>query len=405
MLRKIHSLAGLIAALLVILLGVTGAVLSVYPAMDRFGTTIPSRLSVAELAGRAAAHYPKIEQIERTPSGSIIVYYQTDSGPGADRIDPLTGARIAAYAPPGFSRWVKQLHRSLFLDTAGRAATGITAVFMLVLCVSGILLLVKRVGGWRQLVRPLHGNFSQRWHAEVGRTVVFGLLLSALTGTYMSAATFGLVSDGMQDEPDFPAATSGGPPTPAARLPALVATDLADLRELVFPLPGDPAGVYTLRTAHGDGYVDQSNGALLVHRAHSGTRNLYELIYQLHTGAGLWWLGLLLGICALGVVWLAATGAIVWWQRQRARPRIAGNSPAQSAETLILVGSENNSTWGFARVLHDALRKAGHRVHTAPMNQAPFQNSPAGLLFILTATYGDGDAPASANQFLAQLAR
>jgi hypothetical protein len=29
--------------------------------------------------------------------------------------------------------------------------------------------------------------------------------------------------------------------------------------------------------------------------AHDSTRALYELIYQLHTGQGLWWLGLLPG--------------------------------------------------------------------------------------------------------------
>jgi sulfite reductase (NADPH) flavoprotein alpha-component len=405
MLRKIHSLPGLISALVVMLMGITGAVLSVDPAMDRLGTSIPAHLSAAELASRVVAHYPGVQQLQRTPSGSLIVYFQGDSGAGADRIDPLNGSRIEPYAPSAFSRWVKQLHRSLLLDTVGRVASGVTALAMLMLCVSGILLLVKRVGGWRQLARPLHGSRSQRWHAKVGRIAVFGLLLSALTGTYMSAATFSLVSDGMQNEPDFPAATSGGPPAPAARLPALVATDLKDLRELVFPAPGDLAAVYTLRTAQGDGYVDQSSGALLAYRAHSGTREAYELVYQLHTGEGLWWLGLMLGTCALGAPWMAVTGATVWWQRQRAKPRIAGNSPVQSAETLILVGSENNSTWGFARVLHDALRKAGHRVHTAPMNQVSFQHCPARLLFILTATYGDGAAPASADQFLAQLAR
>lgn len=405
MLRRIHSLPGLITALLIVLLGITGAILSVDPAIERLGTSIPARLSVAEMAGRVVKHYPGAEQIQRTPSGGLIVYYRTDSGAGADRIDPVTGSRIGPYIASVFWRWIKQLHRSFMLDTVGRAASGITAIAMLGLCISGVLLLVKRVGGLRQLARPLHGSRSQRWHAEVGRIAVFGLLLSALTGTYLSAATFSLVSDGMQNEPDFPATTSGGPPAPVARLPALMAADLADLRELVFPAPGDQAAVYTLRTAQGDGYVDQSSGALLAYRAHSGIRETYELIYSLHTGKGLWWLGLILGLCAPGAPWMAATGAIVWWQRQRARPRIAGNSPAQSAETVILVGSENNSTWGFARVLHDALRKAGQRVHTAPMNQASFQRSPARLLFILTATYGDGAAPASADQFLAQMAR
>ncbi|SFM21561.1 PepSY domain-containing protein [Rugamonas rubra] len=404
MLRRLHSLPGLVSALLVALVGLTGAVLSVDPALERLGTSLPAGLSVAELAGRVARHYPGAEQIQRTPSGAIIVYYSSGEVSGAARVDPASGAGLAPYAPSAFSRWVKELHRSLFLDTAGSAATGLTALTMLLLSASGIALLLKRVGGWRRLARPLHGSRSQRWHAAVARLAAAGLLLSALTGSYMSAATFALVPDGTRDEPDFPATTSGGAPLPAARLPALLATELADLRELVFPLPGDRSAVYTLRTARGDAYVDQSSGALLAYRAHSGAREVYELVYQLHTGEGMWWLGLLLGLSALGAPWLAATGATVWWQRRRAKPRIAGNAPLRAADTVILVGSENNSTWGFARALHDALTTAGRRVHTAPMNQFSSRHGAARHLFLLTATYGDGDAPASASQFLARLA-
>ena len=405
MLRQLHSLPGLLSALFIMLLGVTGAVLSLDPALDRLGASLPANISVAELAGRVARHYPGVEQIQRTPNGSLIVYYSTDSGAKVDRVDPNSGNAIAPYVPSAFSRWIKQLHRSLLLDSFGRAISGITALAMLMLSISGVLLLVKRVGDWRKVVGPLHGSASQRLHAKVARVAVAGLLLSALTGGYMSAATFGLITDGMQAEPDFPATTSNGPPVPASRLPALMAVDLADLRELVFPIRGDRSAVYTLRTVKADAYVDQSSGALLSYRAHSDVREAYELVYQLHTGHGLWWLGLMLGLCALGAPWLAVTGATVWWQRQRARPRIAGNTAAQAAETVILVGSENNSTWGFARVLHEGLRKAGQRVHTAPMNQLSSHYGAASKLFLLTATYGDGGAPASASHFLELLER
>jgi sulfite reductase (NADPH) flavoprotein alpha-component len=44
---------------------------------------------------------------------------------------------------------------------------------MLMLSVSGALLLARRLGGWRNLLRPIRGNFSQRWHAEVGRLVLW----------------------------------------------------------------------------------------------------------------------------------------------------------------------------------------------------------------------------------------
>ena len=407
MVRQLHSLLGLMAALLALVLGISGAILSLDPTLERLASTVPAngQISVAALAGRVARHYPEAEQIQRTPSGLVIVYYSRNGKAGIDRIDPLTGQGIAAHAPSAFSRWLKSLHRSLLLDTPGRAVSGLTALAMLVLSVSGALLLVKRVGGWRHLADPLRGGLNQRWHAQVGRVVIAGLVLSALTGLYMSAATFSVISDGMQNEPEFPARVAGGVAAPVAALPALLVTDLNDLRELVYPAPNDLSDVYSLRTAQGDAYVDQANGALLSFQPHSDTRRTYELINQLHTGEGLWWLGLLLGLCALSVPLMSTTGALTWWQRRQSMPRIVENSAAQSADTIILVGSESNSTWGFANALHDALRQAGLRVHTAAMNQLAMEYRQAQRLFILTATYGDGDAPSSANQFLARLAK
>ena len=396
---------GLLVAVLAVVLAISGAILSLDPALERWGSTVPAngQVSVATLAGRVAQHYPGVEQIQRSPSGAVIVYYSRNGQTGVDRVDPQTGKGIAPHVASPFSRWMKGLHRSWFLDTPGRAASGLIALAMLVLSVSGAVLMVRRVGGWRHLLDPLRGNFVQRWHTQVARVVVVGLVLSALTGMYMSAANFSLVPDGQQDEPDFPTQVAGGPAAPITGLTALVATDLNNLRELVYPSPGDAAGVYSLTTDQGEGYVDPGNGALLSYQPYSGFRQTHELINKLHTGEGLWWLGLLLGLCALSVPLLSATGALTWWQRRQSMPRIVGNSTANAADTIILVGSESSSTWGFANTLHEALRKTGLQVHTAAMNQLATQYPNAVRLFILTATYGDGDAPSSANQFLTRL--
>ncbi|MBH1966817.1 MAG: PepSY domain-containing protein [Pseudomonadales bacterium] len=406
MLRQSHSLPGLIAALLVMLLAISGAILSVDPALERLHNTATAagQLNVGQLAGRVANHFPGVEQIQRTSSGTVIVYYNQNGQTGAETVDPLTGEGLAPYAPSAFTRWVKELHRSMFLGTPGHGVSGASALFMLMLSVSGALLLARRLGGWRNLLQPLRGTVSQRWHAEVGRLALLGLLLSALSGLYMSATTFGFIADGSQREPAFPARISAGPALPVAKLQALQATDLNDLRELVYPSPGNPSDVFSLRTAQGDGYVDQASGALLSYQAHDSMHNLYELIYQLHTGEGLWWLGLPLGLCALCVPLMSVTGILLWWRRRKAGPKIRHNSPAHSADSVILVGSENNSTWGFANTLHDALHLAGHRVHSAVMNQYANDYRSAQRLIILTATHGDGDAPASASQFLARLA-
>jgi len=405
MLRQFHSLPGLIAALLVMILAISGAVLSVDPALERLHntSTAAGQLNVGQLAEGVAHHFPGVEQIQRTASGTVIVYYNRDGQSGAETVDPLTGQGLAPYAPSTFTRWVKDLHRALFMGTPGHGVSGVGALFMLILAVSGALLLARRLGGWRNLLRPLRGTFSQRWHAEVGRLALLGLLLSAVSGLYMAATTFGLTADGSQGEPAFPTHLSAGPALPVANLQALQAIDLNDLRELVYPSPGNPNDVFSLRTAQGVGYVDPVSGALLSYQPHDSMHTVYQWVYQLHTAEGLWWLGLPLGLCALCVPLMSVTGILLWWRRRKAGPNIRHNSPAHSADSVILVGTENNTTWGFANTLHAALHQAGHHVHSVPMNEWKGEYRNAQRLLILTATHGDGDAPASAAQFLARL--
>src|SRR5680860_238401 len=189
MLRKLHGLPGLVAALLLLVLGPPAVVLSVVPAIERAGSTIPAtgEVSVADLAERVVAHYPGTEQIQRSLSGEVVVYYSRDGQPGADLVNPLTGDGIAPYQPSAFLRWVQNLHRSFLLDDAGRMFAGGLAALMVLICLSGMFMLARRMGGWKAILRPIAGSGSPRIHAELARFAVIGLLLSALTGSYMSA--------------------------------------------------------------------------------------------------------------------------------------------------------------------------------------------------------------------------
>ena len=405
MLRQLHSLPGLVAAVLVIVLALSGAFLSISPVQERLSATVPAagQMSVADLAGKVATQYPLVEQIQRTPSGSIIVYFRDGDVSGVDLFDPVAGKSLSAYESPSIMRWVKNLHRSLLLDTEGRVATGTGAVLMVLLAITGALMLAARLGGWRKILGPVRGTLPQRLHGVLSRYAVLGLLLSATTGIYLSAGTLELIPEALEAEPEFPVSGELAAPLPVHTLAALKAIDLNDLREMVYPYTGDPADNYSVRTNQGAGFVHASTGELLSYEANSTSRKIHEFIYMLHTGEGLWWLGLLLGLSALTVPVLAVTGIQIWWKRRRGLPKLTGNVAADTADTVILVGTEGNTTWGFARTLHDALTKAGHRVHTAPMNQLASGYPRAERLFILAATYGDGGPPASGNHFLAKL--
>jgi sulfite reductase (NADPH) flavoprotein alpha-component len=405
MLRKLHSVPGLIAALLLTLVALTGAVLSVFPALERAQAAAAAELDVATLAARVSTRVAGVETIVRQPSGLIVAYHLVGQDQQASIIDPATGQVAADYRVSALQRWVRNLHRKLLLDDPGRIAVGAAAACMLFITVTGLLLLARRMGGWSRLFGPVRGNGLQRLHSETARVVLAGLVLSAATGVLMSLSTFGLLPEGGSADPFPDAKPSAAATMPLGRMPALQRVAVSRLRQLKLASQGDPTDVIELETADGAGMVDPARGTWLTYAPLDGWQRLHATVRMLHTGEGLWWLALLLGAASLAVPLLAASGTLLWLRRRQALPRLAGNAAAEAADTVLLVGSESNTTWGFAVALHDALTRAGLRVHTAPMNElAPHYRS-ARRWLVLTATHGDGEAPESARQFLDKLAR
>ncbi|KQX38028.1 nitric oxide synthase [Devosia sp. Root436] len=406
MLRRIHSFPGLLAGLLVMFMALSGAFLSLQPAIAQWQAgTAAAQLDVAALSDAVARQFPTVSRIVRQASGAVVAYSDGSGGQTATRIDPSSGAALGPYETSPVFAFMTELHRSLFLGQGGHVVAGLAALSMLVLSISGGLLLVTRLGGWPKVLGVAKGSFKQRLHVDIGRIALLALLLSGLTGAYMSLVSIGLVSTGQDGFIPFPTTVDGGTPAPVSTLAALQALPLAQLRELVFPAQGDPTDVFTITTNAGQGFVDQASGAMLGFVPNSVGQTVYEAFYTLHTGQGIAWLGLMLGLAALTVPVMSVSGALIWWSRRRNQPRLKHNVAGGAADTIILVGSEGNSTWGFAKVLHDALTLAGHRVHTAPMNSLARHYGKARRMFVLTATYGDGAAPQSASRFLSRLER
>lgn len=401
MIRTLHRWPGLIAAILLGVIALSGAFLSIYPAMEALNAPRSSGMSVAELASRVQAQEPRVEQIRRAPSGKITVYFYEGDQPAAATIDPETGARIGSADTPALQRWLTNLHRSLFLGDGGRIMVASGAAAMLLLSLSGLLLLARRAGGWRHLFSPMRGQGEGRRHAAIARLSVWGLALSSATALWMTAATFGLVPEGA-GAPAFPAVVSGKSGLLPTEIAALQQVPVDELRSLTFPAAGDKTDVYTLKTASGEGYVDQGNGALLAWNDAGAWQRIGDVVTLLHTGRGASVLGLFLGLSALGVPIMGWSGIRLWLSGRRSRRQ--ASVPAGKADTIILVGSEGGSTWAFADTLQDSLTSVGAQVHTAAMSTfAPDQWPKARRIILLAATYGEGEAPASAKGFLERL--
>lgn len=406
MIRALHRWPGLAALVLVTVLALSGAALSVFPAAERLAAPRPvAGQSVADLAARVAATHPGLEEIRRSPSGTITAWWFVGGTPGSAVIDPATGADVASADPNPLQRWLTTLHRSLFLDDAGRLVMAAGAAAMLVLALSGAALVARRTGGWQRWFARLRGPLAGRLHVELARIAVFGLALSAATALWMTASTFDLLPDGAL-RPADPAAVSGQTAFPLDQMAALQDVPVSALRKLGFPYEGDAQDVFTLTTDHGTGLIDQGTGRLLSWADPTPWQTLSETIYMLHTGQGAAVLGLILGLIMLAVPVMGATGAMIWAAGRRGRPRLRDNAPAARAQTVILVGSEGGSTWGFAATLARALRDAGQAVHVAAMSTFdPARLARADRVLILAATYGEGAAPASARGFLDRMAR
>ncbi|MCI2807691.1 PepSY domain-containing protein [Eoetvoesiella caeni] len=402
--KAIHRWLGLTVGVLAVLLGLTGAFLAMDPVQQAWeAPSAPGALPVSTLVQRVIHTIPAAEEIRRLPSGAIAVFSFAGDQPEASYVNPADGTVLGAWHASAVPRWVKNLHRSLLLGDPGRWAAAGVALAMGLLCISALMLLLRRVGGWRRLTARVRGSLAQRIHVVAGRVVLAVLCLTAITALTMSASTLDLVALDTRIEPEVASLVTGRPDLPGAQLATLQSLMVKDLRQLNIPGATDPQDTWKVVTTQGRGWIDRYSGQLLAWQDATVAQRVYDWALVLHTGEAAWPWAVILGLTGASVLLFWLSGVVIWWQVRSQAPHITGNSPPTQADVLIFVASEGGSTWGFAQTLHDALRKSGHRVYTSPLEDFRTTAS-ARQVFVLAATYGEGQAPAHASHALKHIA-
>ncbi|WBY03929.1 PepSY domain-containing protein [Ramlibacter tataouinensis] len=403
--KAIHRWLGLVAGSIAVLLGLTGALLAIDPVQQAWQAPADAPdLSTAALVQRVQGAMPGLEEIRRLPSGAVVAFGFDGEQAQAFYVDPRDGRALAAYRPSQLPRWVKNLHRSLLLGDAGRWGAAGTALAMALISISGLVLMLRRMGGWRQLAGRVRGSLAQRLHVLAGRVVLPVLCLTSFTGLYMSATTLGLVPLEAGPEPDVVSMATGRPGLPGPRLPLLQDVPVRNLLKLNVPAATDPEDVWTVTTRDGQGWIDRYSGQVLAWQDATPARRVHDWAVVLHTGESAWPWAVVLAVVGASVLLFWITGLLIWWQVRREAIRIADNSPLAQADVLVFVASEGGSTWGFAQTLHDALVRCGHRVHTSGLEH--FQTAAATRqVLVLAATHGEGQAPTHARPALEHIAR
>lgn len=403
--RRLHLLVSLLLSALLLVSAATGLVLSGTSLTEQFGQMNAPGDSVALVAERVSQHLPNVERLERSANGTLLATLGGDVEEPLHVVDPATGEDLGPYAPSASVEWLRDLHRELLLGSTGRWLSGLAALALVLLAISGAILLARRLGGWRYLLTPIHaGQGVLHWHTVAARWALPGLAVLALSGLYLSATSLGLLGDGSDNEPAYPEGIQAAAHQPVGSLAALRQVDLPELRELEFPSAADDSHYFSVRTASGSGFVNAASGQWISFQRNGTAQNLYETAYALHTGEGMPVWSMALAGLALSTLFLGGSGLLGWWQRRGRAGEQDQGVAAEQAEAVILVGSQSGSTWAYARQLQAQLQAAGWPVHVAAMNAVQDDYLQARCLLVLAATYGDGEAPDSAVRFLDRLA-
>lgn len=337
-----HKWIGLILAILIIPLCVTGAALVWDEALDhslnpqRYTTSGAATLDPARYVAAAAAVLAPGERIAMLtlPDGAGAPVTIAASRPGKRQALQGPPARTMVWLDPptarvlddgnsgtGLIRTIHMIHGTMLVPVVGRQIVGWIGVAMLVSSISGLWLWWPTVGRWARGLRwRRHRNTDTNLHHLLGFWIALPLFVLSLTGAWIS----------------FPRFFGGGPNTmgmnPRAPRPVPLATtrlslDTAiasaqaalpgDVHQVTWPtdqksewriaFAGDVPPIVTVDDASGlatRSPVQHEDTARLVRRIHDGTR--MGIVWQTIIFLG----GLFPAI-------LAVTGIIMWWRGRR----------------------------------------------------------------------------------------
>lgn len=206
---KIHMILGLTAGFVLLVVGVTGAILSFEKEItkfinkDSYEVFVPNevKLSTKELLEKLQEKLPeaKINSLSFSSDvNSSVIINVAGKGEGKEAkrgksyyINPYTAEILPEIKGKAFFSLILDLHRRLMLGEVGKQVVAISTISLIILSLSGLYIYWGRVR--RAFFRSLtfsfkhHGRaFLSTMHSSIGMWVLPFYLLASLTGLYWS---------------------------------------------------------------------------------------------------------------------------------------------------------------------------------------------------------------------------
>lgn len=200
MAAKIHLWIGLLLAVYLFVLSVTGSLVVLRPQFHRWLTQpqieVGAPLAGEALEGALRRAYPDfiVESIRspRSPKQPSIVVLAHDGVLSERLFDPYRGVDLGSAYPAilGVVEWLVRLHDNLLAGHTGRIINGAGGGLLAMLALSGLLVWATGRSRWRNVIstgRPaLSTVFARRLHVAMGFWLCGLMLVWAVTAIYFA---------------------------------------------------------------------------------------------------------------------------------------------------------------------------------------------------------------------------
>lgn len=398
--RFCHFSLAAVASLFLIIASLTGAILAFEPITDslkNYSINNLNEISLKETLNVLDKKFKEVYEIQITNEDFVSAKVLTFSNQTEEvYLNPINGETLEKIKPKSkFFSFFTNLHRSLFFKKIGRVFVGIISFILSLITLTGLMLLIQRQGGILKIFKKIkENNFSEKYHVVFSRIFALPIFLIAISGAYLTFDRF-MIGD-LQTSISFEEEILSENKYLKFDLIAL-----NKVKKVVYPFSRSESDYYTIELSDRSVMVNQYNNRIHSQSFYPFSYFTKEWFYNLHTGKGNLLLSIILFVSSISILFFIFTGFKISTKSILRKLNIKYLSSEKDSKYIILVGSEKGNTFEFAKFLSTQILSFGEKVIIKPLNSYKIYNQ-AETLIILTSTYGEGDPPSNANDFVSR---
>ncbi|MDH7914101.1 PepSY domain-containing protein [Winogradskyella sp. SYSU M77433] len=400
--RFSHLMLALVSSIFIALAAITGLILAFEPISNQLKPyNIDGNTTLATTVQNLSESYDEIITIETDENDFVVASVITNEGDSETfYVNPETGENLGELIEKApLFRFATNLHRSLFLKSTGRFIVGLVSFFLILMAITGVVLIARRQGGILKFFsKVINEDFSQYYHVELGRWFLIPIIIVAFTGVYLSLEKFSLLPE-TKISHTYPEAES-------ENLEKVGFNDfkvfndikISEVKSFEFPFSDDVEDYFFIKLKDKELLVNQYSGEIVSEQQYPLVQLMSQWSLWLHTGRGTLVWSVVLALVCLALFFFIYSGFAMTLKRRNKIKKTKNKFNKDDAEYIILVGSETGNTNDFARLFFNALLENGKKAYITELNN--YSNfSSAKEIIVFTSTYGEGEAPISANKF------